>query len=335
MRILVKAVAGSHLFGTNTISSDKDFKGIYLPTADEILLNKFDKTKHIKTNNTNTKNTSEDVDIEFYSLDKFLLMLYQGQTVAWELLFTPDDKILEADPLWYEIRAAAPTFLNKNVDAFLGYCKQQANKYGIRGSRMNTVERVLSILKNYPKQQLLKGIDEWDQEKINNCEHVEMIKDKNGKDLLVICGKKFGLDTSLQYVVAPLQLYYETYGERSKLAKENEGVDFKALSHAVRVCMQASSLLTKGKIDLPMTEVNVTLLKKIKAGELPFLEVSQIIEDSLDLVLVDKAMSTLPDKSNLEAFEYWQKKIYGQIVNEHFVEVTWKEILENFDEKIK
>lgn len=44
MKILVKAVAGSHLFGTNTEKSDKDFKGVFLPSADDILLGKFDQT---------------------------------------------------------------------------------------------------------------------------------------------------------------------------------------------------------------------------------------------------------------------------------------------------
>lgn len=37
MKVLVKCVAGSHLFGTNTENSDKDYKGVYIPDADSIL----------------------------------------------------------------------------------------------------------------------------------------------------------------------------------------------------------------------------------------------------------------------------------------------------------
>lgn len=335
MRILVKAVAGSHLFGTNTPKSDLDFKGIYLPTADEILLNKFDRTKNIKTNKTNNKNTSEDIDIEYYSLDKYLLMLYQGQTVAWELLFTPEDKIIEKDPLWDEIRHSSFMFLNKNVDAFLGYCKQQTNKYGIRGSRMNTLETVLNELEKLSVTRArwhLRDIRET-VETLTKLEHCEMIQDKNGKELFVVCGKKFGWDTELHYVITPLKKYHEEYGERSKLAKDNEGVDWKALSHACRVCMQAISLLDNGRIELPMAEHRIEILKSIKAGQVPFKSVANYIEELLDLVLQAKQDSILPDKPNLEVFEYWQKRIYGQIVNEHFVIETWIELSKDFKQE--
>lgn len=332
MKILVKAVAGSHLFGTNTETSDKDFKGIFLPEANDILLGKFDQTIHQHTNNqVGQKNTKDDVDIEFYSLDKFLKMLYQGQTVAWELLFTPDEMILEAHPLWKEIQAATPLFLNKRVDSFIGYCKQQAHKYGIRGSRMNTLETVLEILKTYmyvdmkdcgngyiqtswKSKSTLGDILFDDYDKIIKLEHTERILDKNGKDLVNICGRKFGLDTNLQYVIQPLQKYYDEYGLRSRLAKENSGIDWKALSHAVRVCMQAISLLSQDKIELPMNHRDVKLLKEIKAGELSFERVADIIESYQDLMQDAVLMSKLPEEPNLQAFQDVQKRIYAMII---------------------
>ena len=41
MKVIVKAIAGSHLFGTNTPESDIDYKGIYLPEPKDIILGKF------------------------------------------------------------------------------------------------------------------------------------------------------------------------------------------------------------------------------------------------------------------------------------------------------
>lgn len=333
MKILVKAIAGSHLFGTNTEKSDRDFKGIFLPSAEDILLGKFDQTVNQSTNTViGQKNNQDDIDTEFYSLDKFLKMLYQGQTVAWELLFTPDHMIIEKHPLWDEIRAEAPKFLNKNISAFLGYCKQQAHKYGIRGSRMNTLEAVLEILKPYTYVQIsptqingflkatrvsdhtLGDILFSDYDKIIKLEHTERTPDKNGKDLIHICGKKFGLDTNLQYVVAPLQKYYDEYGERSRKAKENEGIDWKALSHAVRVCMQAISLLENHKIELPMHPDHVYTLKEIKAGELDFESVAQLIEFYQDRLHDAVENSTLPEQADLKAFQDVQIRIYSMII---------------------
>lgn len=317
MKILIKAVAGSHLFGTNTPTSDRDYKGVFLPEESDILLGKFDQTVHDHTNTSTNKNTKDDIDIEFYSLDKFLKMLYQGQTVAWELLFTPENMIIEKHPLWDEIKEATPLFLNKRVDAFIGYCKQQAHKYGVRGSRLSAVEQSLEIFNRYNWNQYLSDVSAEDIKTLESFEHIEWVEKEfmgSKKQLLSICGKKFESNTMLKYVKDPLNLYYNSYGERSRLAQKNEGVDWKALSHAVRVCMQASSLLTKGKIMLPMHPSQVTLLKGIKAGQLTFDVVANLIEEYQSDLLKDRDNSTLPEEPELKNFQDIQIRIYSMII---------------------
>lgn len=44
MNKILEMKFGSHLYGTNTENSDMDFKGIYLPTAREIVLGTYKKT---------------------------------------------------------------------------------------------------------------------------------------------------------------------------------------------------------------------------------------------------------------------------------------------------
>jgi hypothetical protein len=311
VKILIKTIAGSHLFGTATENSDHDYKGVFLPDADDILLGKFDQTIHQKTNKVEgKKNNKDDIDVELYSLDKFLKMLYQGQTVAWELLFTPDEFIIEKHPVWDEIRVETPKFLNKKVDAFIGYCKQQAHKYGVRGSRMNTMDKVLELLEQHDEYSCFEDIEDDVNQFLLKLEHVEIIPDKYGKKLIHICGKKFSFDTELRYIIPPLQKYYDEYGERSRKAKENEGIDWKALSHAVRVCMQASSLLIYHRIHLPMEEANINLLKDIKAGKMDFETVAGLIESYQDMLLIDRENSTLPEQPNLAEFQRIQKYIY-------------------------
>ena len=43
MNLIVKMVFGSHLYGTNTPQSDKDFKGVFMPTNEQIYLGKIPK----------------------------------------------------------------------------------------------------------------------------------------------------------------------------------------------------------------------------------------------------------------------------------------------------
>jgi predicted nucleotidyltransferase len=38
MDILVDMVFGSHLYGTNSETSDRDYKGVFMPTREQILL---------------------------------------------------------------------------------------------------------------------------------------------------------------------------------------------------------------------------------------------------------------------------------------------------------
>ena len=63
---------GSHLYGTNTEDSDADYKGVFLPTKKEILLNNIPKCRNFSTSNGLTKNNPNDLDEEIYSLHYFL-----------------------------------------------------------------------------------------------------------------------------------------------------------------------------------------------------------------------------------------------------------------------
>ena len=75
MKILMKAVAGSHLFGTNTPESDMDYKGIYIPSKKDFLLSKVESTLNIKRDKeVGAKNTKHDVDVELFTLQKFIQM---------------------------------------------------------------------------------------------------------------------------------------------------------------------------------------------------------------------------------------------------------------------
>jgi hypothetical protein len=71
-------------------------------------------------------------------------------------------------------------------------------------------------------------------------------------------------------------------------------VDWKALSHAVRVGHEALELLSTGKITLPLPIA--PLLLDIKQGRLPYQEVSDQIEKLLEDVENAAAISPLSDE---------------------------------------
>ena len=148
LRRLVTTVHGSHLYGTSTPESDRDYKGVHLPSGRGILLqrpeNVFDES--IKAKNAAGKNTGDAIDHQSYSVEKFCRMLAIGDGFATEILFAPDDCIVEAAPGWDALKEEAKVLLNREVKGFVGYCKQQAAKYGVKGSRMEAVEKLVILL---------------------------------------------------------------------------------------------------------------------------------------------------------------------------------------------
>ena len=217
MKILVKAIAGSHLFGTDTPSSDTDYKGVYLPSAEDILLQKVKKTISIKTNTSGKKNTSEDVDIEYYSLHKYMQMLFEGQTVALELLWTPEDMILEKDPLWDYITSHRDELIHSKVTAFVGYCKTQADKYGVKGSRMAAAKLFIQYLETLNSYTKLSEIWEDLTKKFSNIEHINFgLTAKNGENheqyrYIEVCNRKHLESVKVEYALQSVVKLYESY----------------------------------------------------------------------------------------------------------------------------
>lgn len=327
MTIIIKTIAGSHLFGTNTLESDQDFKGIYSPTAREILLGNYKDTRQSTTGQNNTKNSSEDVDIELYSIKKFFKMVKKGDTAALELLFTPDEFILEKSSIWDKIVSQRDKLLSSQVSAMIGYARQQANKYGIKGSRMGELANCIKALKEVHKEvgfddaKLLHG---WDhlKEKLSGFDHIDFIELEVSKNMesstvpaIDILGKKFDHHVGFIYILEILKKIYKNYGYRAREAKNNNGIDWKALSHAVRVSIQGLELLTKHKITLPLSDENCKLVKDIKLGLIDYKEVGRIIEGYLVGLEESRNLSSLPKEIDQEFIDNLICEIHMEIIN--------------------
>jgi len=144
---VVRIEFGSHMYGTNTSASDHDYKSVYIPCADDILLQRVKgSTGHKVKRYEHEKNSPEDTDDEAYSLQRYMTLLAEGQTVVIDMLFAP--KQIISSPLWDYIRANKDRLLTKKSAAFVGYCRTQANKYGIKGSRVAAAKQAMELFKS-------------------------------------------------------------------------------------------------------------------------------------------------------------------------------------------
>jgi hypothetical protein len=322
MKSIVQIKFGSHLYGTSTPESDLDIKGVYIPCADDILLQHVNPMiSKSREKSFGEKNTADDVDEEYYSLQRYLELLSQGQTVALDMLFAPETAMMsEPDPIWLDIQNIAPKLITKGATAFVRYCRQQANKYGIKGSRVSAARLVLDVLKQgeekYGSNEKLSLMHEKliIIEKDNEFIHFINGKQSDGDSLIYfeVCNKKTPMTASIKTARGIAQQLMDEYGQRALAAERNEGVDWKALSHAVRVGHEAIELFESGKITFPRPEAEHLL--KIKQGKLQYSDVAEEIENLLVKVESAATASNLPDTvppSIIDNFvaKYYKKQI--------------------------
>lgn len=240
-QILVLVRFGSHLYGTNTIESDIDYKGVFLPTKEMICLGKIPKSFNFNTNKLNSKNTKEDVDIELYSLHYFIELACKGETIALDMLHVNKGNLIETSLTWNSIVKHRRSFLTKNLRSFVGYARKQAAKYGVKGNRLNVAKDFLNILSSQNEENKLNSVV------LPITEHSKFIEDSpNGIPQYQICGKILQTSITINKAVEIMNSFVTKYGERAKKAANNEGVDWKAVSHALRAAFQMKQILDKG-----------------------------------------------------------------------------------------
>ncbi len=299
MNLIVKMKFGSHLYGTSTPESDVDYKGVFLPSREEVLLGRIPKSRGYSTGKDHEKNTRGDEDYEFYSLHYFIKLACDGQTVAMDMLHAPDNMILTTSDIWASIVKKRHSFYTKNLKSFIDYARRQASKYGVKGSRVNAALAVLDLLNKEDPSEKMRAI--WD--KLPRMEHChDLSKDPNGMRQYQVCGKSFQESAKIGYVIPILRKFYDDYGRRAKLAAENKNIDWKAISHALRAAFQTKEILTRNKITFPLE--NAEFLTRVKQGSLDYLtEVAPVLEAIMDEVEELVAKSPLPETVDREFWD--------------------------------
>lgn len=311
MRTLMKCVHGSHLYGLNTESSDVDYKGIFLPSLEDLLLNKAPKQITSSTGKEHEKNQAGDVDEVMFSLSTFIQLACDGETIALDMLHVDHDSshLLHTSTAWKFIRANRHRFYTSNMKAFLGYAKKQAHKYGVKGSRIAALEEVLES-RCYGR--LWKLGDIKDILPINEfCKFVTVEKKGVETEFYEVLGSKYQLSISSPEFYNLMEDKLAQYGDRAKQARDNAGVDWKALSHAIRAGLQLREIYRTGDLKYPLRHRQ--LLLDIKQGKRDFLtEVQPLLEQVIQEVEELAAESDLPAKVDRKFWDDFLIRVYKE-----------------------
>ena len=148
--MILECVAGSHLYGLNTPSSDFDKRGIYLEDVRDVL----------NINGRQNGEISDDKqDIKYYSLGKFVKLASECNPNIIELLWVPKKAILYKSPLYDELVSHRDWFMSKRaLYTFKGYAYAQIQRAKGLNKKGNSVSkyvnedgiRMLRMLLNQP-----------------------------------------------------------------------------------------------------------------------------------------------------------------------------------------
>jgi hypothetical protein len=224
------------------------------------------------------------------------------------------ENIIKKNYIWDEIVKNKHKFYSKNLDSFIGYAKRQADKYGIKSSRMDTIEKLINIFNKFDSTKKLS----YYLNEIPQFEHTQIVNESNDTfkhlRMLKICDKFFQETVTIEYVKLWLIKFFNTYGERVKLAKENKNIDFKSLSHAVRAALQLIEIYTTNDLKYPLKDKQ--LLMDIKNGKLDFVtEISPLITSLMNEV---KFLSKNSDLPEMVDYKFWNNFIFD-ILKEEFL----------------
>ena len=295
--LLYLSVFGSHLYGTTTQHSDVDYKGVFLPSRKSLLLMEGDNIINLNSNGDQEKNGSGDRDIQLWSLHYFLQgLLARGEIESVDLLFSVNnpDGVAYSDGSMERLHAQRHRLFDPaECSSYTGYCRTQARKYGMKGSRVDVLQNVLQVVNNH-----LEYLQNLDIQRDHALSH-ERLRDiredilkhceddiycfptrANNESALCICDKIHMLSIPLGEFLRRIQAEWNKYGKRAMQARENGRIDWKSLSHAYRAVLQMKELLSCWDIRFPLSDPDGYMLA-IKRGELPWQETESLIAEGL------------------------------------------------------
>lgn len=279
-RLLFLTVFGSVLYGTDIPGkSDADVRGVYLPApgADPLHASGL----HYSSAAENARSTAGDTDCDLVPFDRWLLSdLPRGDTGALDLLYAPSRPscTLFLDAVLRPVFDSPRTFLNLcSGEACRDYAFRQGGRYGLAGTRTGALYRVWKALESgaFPLGSFLRGYAERLAALAASPLHCTVIEGGGLRLAGSVDEGSIRLSELRDRALRRLQGHLP----RVLAARQGRGVDWKALSHAVRAIRQQEELLETGRLVFPLRDRKEIL--HIKKGGLNFSETERVITQGL------------------------------------------------------
>lgn len=308
-RLLYLVRFGSDLYGTATEDSDTDLRGIFLPSIERVIMGRDEKSLRFSTGDNSRRNSEKDIDIDLWSAKHWLTkLLPSGDTGALDLLFSPSNTacVLKKDRILDQAFENPLRLLEtENNAAYADYAFSQAKKYGIKGSRLGALRAARKIaaakMSEYSGDSPAR-LGEYMKDVVLACDCEKHCFIEN--NFLCLCGRRHHEKILMREFLSRLDVEISNYGTRAEDALKNRGVDYKALSHALRALDQMEELFDIGRIVFPLK--NRDKIMRVKSGEIPWTE--------LEPIILEKIEKVAHKHNNARYVGHYDKKLAEQIL---------------------
>jgi len=305
---ILEMVTGSHLYGTNTESSDIDQMGVFIPPIDYYFgLKKLDEVDlSIVSKDESGKNTSDAEDIKFYSLNKFVKLAMENNPNILSQLFVNENNILYKNDIGQQLLDIKHLFPWKGLSQkYIGYAISQMHKMHIKVSNYDSLIEAHKWLEEkmyvrgdetkYASSQLLAEFRSTGIPGVKFYDHFATIGDIN---------------ISLTDKIS--KVYNKVVGRMSKVGNREElytkyGYDVKFGTHLLRLLLEGKELLTTGNLEYPLKDRE--FLQDIRKGKYTAEEVTTLGRDMIKEVESLVETSKLPSKPRYDEIEQFLIRI--------------------------
>ena len=311
-KVILKIRAGSHLYGLNTPTSDEDFIGVYLSTPEELLgLNHSEIIDESVVDKDETgKNTQDAVDCKYYELRKFCQLCLNANPTILELLYAPDENIVEVDKFGKLLMQSRNLFLSTKIKhSFVGYAHSQMHKSQVKTENLQGLKKALryfETLDEVNRNKMLYDFFKIDKSTFleRSWNNISLTADKNFPSYVIIGDLKFN-NQKIKSVIEKIQLRVNNATNRAN-GMLKHGCDPKFVSHTLRLLDEGEGLLTTGFLELPLK--NRDYLLKVKKAELDFDEVLKEADERIkkleEMKDEDTVLTKKPDSKAVDRLVY-------------------------------
>lgn len=288
LTVAFNGVFGSHLYGLSTPLSDLDYKGVYMPTKQDLIF---------RTYKESIESQTPEIDTTLYAITKFVNILAKCDTVSLDMIHTPKEFTVTSSPLWEQLKSYRQDIYCKSFRGSLGYIRTQASKYGHKVDRYEEVSELLEYLEHIASMCKISEtpLAGWVTSKnfkyIKYCQAVGDIKEN-----IDICGARYQTSAQVKYLKQGLEAKISQYGNRT-LKGSLSGGDWKSMSHSYRVLLQLNEIIETRDLVFPLVKANEIM--QIKLGQLSQNSVMGMISDLYNKTEEALANSDLPEYSDM------------------------------------